>query len=207
MQMENLSVNELEELIKKYEGKIGDAKNMIRRKNNEKINYVQNWFSGKIKFKITGCYYSHNYRKNLAGSVGSYYKVKHMVDNIEIVILIGSWPVKNTYCEIHKLENGEVCKTFHNYRNYPHLVEIYEYYNKEENIKKLFAQTDKIIQLCTETNYLNNLPKTYTFLLCNKKNNTFCRDISKIIAHKILFFLFVFSGFLVHKKQKRKNEK
>ena len=191
MQMENLSVNELEYLVSEYENKICAAKNMIRRKDNEKINYLQNWFSGKIKFKITECCY-------MKISDGSYYRFKHIINDIEIVILIGSWPVKNTYCEIHKLKNGEVGKTFHNYCNYPHLVEIYEYYNKEENIKKLFAQTDKIIQLCIETNYLNNLPKTYTFLL----SSPFCRDISKIIAKKILFFI-VSCG---QKQKKMKNE-
>lgn len=175
--MENLLVHELEELIEKYEKKIRDAKDIIWRKKNEKFKYLEKWFSSRIKFKITEiCYF-----KVLDGA---YYRFKHIVENTEICILIGSWMIKNTYCEIHEIENGEVGKRFHNYCNYPHLQEIYEYYNKEENIKKLFAQTDKIIKLCEETNYLNNLPKAYTFLL----SSPFCRDITKLITQKILFF-------------------
>lgn len=61
-------------------------------------------------------------------------------------------------------------------------------YNSEEERIKLLTYILRMLYLCTETNYLNNLPKAYTFLLCNKKSNTFCRDITKIIAQKILFF-------------------
>lgn len=43
-------------------------------------------------------------------------------------------------------------------------------------------------------NYFSSLPKAYTFLLCNSFMRQFPRDIAKIIAYKILFFVFfVFS--------------
>jgi len=43
---------------------------------------------------------------------------------------------------------------------------------------------NKIADLCENTDYLDNLPKAYTFLLCSP----FCRDITKLITKKILFF-------------------
>lgn len=57
-------------------------------------------------------------------------------------------------------------------------------YENPENIKSLFDKLFRIKKLCFSTNYLDNLPKTYTFLLCSP----FCRDITKLIATKILFF-------------------
>ncbi len=38
-------------------------------------------------------------------------------------------------------------------------------------------------------NYFANLPKAYSFLLSNSKNKIFCKNIAKIIAYKILFFV------------------
>lgn len=58
-------------------------------------------------------------------------------------------------------------------------------YLNPENIKSLFDKLFRIKKLCFSTNYLDNLPKAYTFILCSP----FCQDITKIIAHKILFFL------------------
>lgn len=71
--------------------------------------------------------------------------------------------------------------------SFPVIDALYQNFN-EDKISELLKKFDKIYKLCYTTNYLNNLPKTYTFLLCNKKSNTFCRDITKIIATKILFF-------------------
>ena len=70
------------------------------------------------------------------------------------------------------------------YNNYDNSDELLTYKNPE-NIKSLFDKLFRIKKLCENTNYLDNLPKTYAFLLCSP----FCRDITKIIAHKILFFL------------------
>lgn len=39
-----------------------------------------------------------------------------------------------------------------------------------------------------DTDYIDNLPKAYTFLLCNSFVRQFPRDIAKLITHKILFF-------------------
>jgi hypothetical protein len=44
----------------------------------------------------------------------------------------------------------------------------------------------KLYDLTYKTTYIDCLPLTYTFLLCNKNKN-FPKDLSKIIAHKVLF--------------------
>jgi hypothetical protein len=46
-------------------------------------------------------------------------------------------------------------------------------------------------------NYFSSLPKAYAFLISNKKNKFFQKDIAKIIAYKILFFfVFLFFGWV-----------
>lgn len=97
--------------------------------------------------------------------------------------------------------------------SYPKLYNLKKHYTIPENVDTLFAKVKKVTHLCYYTNYLYNLPKAYTFLL----SSPFCRDISKIIAHKILFFLFVFAVSLKIKNyifllilfaaQSKKNEK
>ncbi len=57
-------------------------------------------------------------------------------------------------------------------------------YLNPENIKSLFDKLFRIKKLCFSTNYLDNLPKAYTFILCSP----FCQDITKLITKKILFF-------------------
>ena len=61
-----------------------------------------------------------------------------------------------------------------------------------ENFEAIDKRLVKIYNLLTATHYIDNLPKAYTFLLCSP----FYRDISRLIAHKILFFLVVPSGLL-----------
>ena len=90
--------------------------------------------------------------------------------------------------------------------SYPELHVIRKRYNIPENVDTLFAKVKKVTHLCYYTNYLINLPKAYTFLL-SSQSLLRCRDISKIIAHKILFFLFVFSGFFTYKKIEKLNSK
>jgi hypothetical protein len=80
------------------------------------------------------------------------------------------------------------------YNNYDISDKLQTYLNPE-NIKSLFDKLFRIKKLCFSTNYLDNLPKAYTFILCSP----FCQDITKIIAHKILFFL-------PRKKLKKMNE-
>jgi len=61
-------------------------------------------------------------------------------------------------------------------------------YNNLEERTKLLTYAKRMHYLFTETDYPKNLPTliasliTYTFLICNKKNNTFCRDITKNIV-------------------------
>lgn len=68
------------------------------------------------------------------------------------------------------------------------LAEFDKKYADEQNRKALMHQIARLDNLYLNTDYLHNLPKTYTFLLCNKKRKTFCLDIEKLIATKILFF-------------------
>lgn len=62
------------------------------------------------------------------------------------------------------------------------------------NSKLVLELIDRLKHLCYYNNYLDNLPKAYTFLLASP--SIICsRDVRKIIAHKILFFLFSFFSF------------
>ena len=66
---------------------------------------------------------------------------------------------------------------------------VIEFFTKPENIKEICSYAIRISKFLYDTTYIVSLPKAYTFLLCNKKNKIFPRDISKLIAYKILFFL------------------
>ena len=66
-----------------------------------------------------------------------------------------------------------------------HIVQ-FEKYNDQTERLKILKYIDKIKYLYLYTDYLDNLPLAYTFIL----SSPFCRDITKLIAHKILFFLF-----------------
>lgn len=59
-------------------------------------------------------------------------------------------------------------------------------YNKKQegDYTEFLALIHKITERCKNTNYLDNLPKAYEFIL----SSPFCRDITKLIATKILFF-------------------
>lgn len=59
-------------------------------------------------------------------------------------------------------------------------------YNKKQEgyYTEFLALIQKITERCKNTNYLDNLPKAYEFIL----SSPFCRDITKLIATKILFF-------------------
>ncbi len=84
---------------------------------------------------------------------------------------------------------------------------------KEEywNIMEYFADVENIVllkQYCADcydflytTTYLPSLPLAYTFLLCNKTKKLFPKEIAKLIAHKLLFFL------PPNKKEKNEKEK
>lgn len=61
---------------------------------------------------------------------------------------------------------------------------MYSIIEKVGNCQKTLDIINKIADRCENTDYLDNLPKAYTFLL----SSPFCRDITKIIATKILFF-------------------
>ncbi len=82
--------------------------------------------------------------------------------------------------------------------NIPYFVQ-FEKYNDETERLKILKYIDKIKVLYLYTDYLDNLPLAYTFIL----SSPFCRDITKLIAHKILFFyffIFIFFYFLLYLK-------
>ncbi len=58
--------------------------------------------------------------------------------------------------------------------------------NIKDNLHNYLLETLKFM---FDTDYIDNLPKAYTFLLCNKTKKQFSRDISKLIIKKLLFFL------------------
>ncbi len=70
---------------------------------------------------------------------------------------------------------------------------------EDENMKQItqyFMNCDDFIKFVIKkynrlykTQYYNNLPKAYTFLLSNSKNKIFPKEIAKLIAKKLLFFL------------------
>lgn len=111
---------------------------------------------------------------------------------------------KKAYIEITKYVRHYEC--FLNYDNYvcvlnlnthylgniSHIPDVKEnhfkiimYFRELKNIQKEY---NYIIKIFT-TDYLLTLSNAYTFLLCNHNTKTFPRDIAKLIAHKILFFL------------------
>jgi hypothetical protein len=66
--------------------------------------------------------------------------------------------------------------------------QIFTYFNKKENIKNLCEYVLQQHELLYCTPYIYHLQSSYTFLLCNKKNKIFPKEISKLIINKLLFF-------------------
>ncbi len=71
------------------------------------------------------------------------------------------------------------------------LTEFDKKYEDEQNRQTLLTRVKYLYNLYMNTDYLDNLPLCYTFIL----SSPFCRDITKIIAHKILFFYFLLFTF------------
>jgi len=64
-----------------------------------------------------------------------------------------------------------------------------QHFSEKINIVNLCEYAAQIYNLINHTTYIYCLPKAYTFLLCNKTKKQFPKEIAKLIAHKILFFL------------------
>lgn len=64
-----------------------------------------------------------------------------------------------------------------------------EFFTKPENVKEICSYAIRINKFLYDTTYIVSLPKAYTFLLSNKKNKIFPKEIAKLIVHKLLFFL------------------
>ncbi len=56
--------------------------------------------------------------------------------------------------------------------------------NIKDNLHNYLLETLKFM---FDTDYIDNLPKAYTFLLSNYKNKIFPKEIAKLIAKKLLF--------------------
>lgn len=186
--MDKLTICELQEFIKKNEGEIRAAKSIIDDKNSEISQYIKKWLIKKLGFLHALCVSYYEYYK--------YIKLVLEIDRKKIVIILRRHTDEYSPAHIEILlirkDNESMVSVNEGFRRKYNLQKLYEFYSIEENTKKLLAQKDAIEKLCSETNYLYNLPKAYTFLL----SSPFCRDITKLIAHKILFF-FLFSFFFV----------
>jgi len=66
-------------------------------------------------------------------------------------------------------------------------TDICKHFSDEKNISAFFEYANRLYKLLYYTTYLECLPLAYTFLLCNKKNKNFPKDIANLIAHKILW--------------------
>lgn len=62
------------------------------------------------------------------------------------------------------------------------------YFMKLDNIVNAYNYVINNYNFLSTTKYVEKLPLAYTFLLCNKKNKIFPKEIAKLIAYKILFF-------------------
>lgn len=91
---------------------------------------------------------------------------------------------KNIYMDIF---NTDIYKPLD--EELQHFVSFKKYEDADER-KKYFDYQSELLTLYLCTKYLDNLPKAYTFILSSSSTKTFCRDITKLIAHKILFFIF-----------------
>lgn len=177
--MDKLTIYELTEFIEKNEKEIRSAKSIIEYKNREISQYIKKWLIKKLNFKYD------NYII-LCEYIG-YIKFVLEINNKKIAIILRLYTDKYSPAHIEILlirkDNESMVSVNEGFRRKFNLQKLYEFYSIEENTKKLLSQKDAIRKLCYETNYIYNLPKAYTFLL----SSPFCRDISKLIATKILF--------------------
>ncbi len=184
--MDRLTVNELVVLVGKYKNRVEDGydclideiKDMLIVKQNRTTNYIIKWICKKLQIKAFDVY---------SGPGLMSFKFKE--DNILFM-----FRMHDIYYGIYELNshgNIHLNNTIISYK----LTRICKHYSTQESKEKLFSQLHKIKNLCNSTNYLDNLPLCYTFILCSP----FYRDITKLIAHKILFFTFLHTS-----KSKRK---
>jgi hypothetical protein len=75
-----------------------------------------------------------------------------------------------------------------NYNCDDKIIQSIEFFGRYENITEFCTYVVQCHNLLYNTPYIYALPLAYTFLLCNKKINTFPKDIAKLIGEKILFF-------------------
>lgn len=71
----------------------------------------------------------------------------------------------------------------------PQYLQALLFFSKPDNIKEFCDYITRTYKFLYLTTYIPSLPKAYMFLLCNFHSRTFPKEIAKLIAHKILFFL------------------
>jgi len=186
--MDRLTVNELVVLVGKYKNRvevgydslIDEIKDMLIVKQNRTTNYIIKWICKKLQIKAFDVY-----------STPNLISFKFKEDNI--LFMFRMYDIYYGIYEINSHGDIIMNNTIISYK----LTSICKHYNTQESKEKLFSQLHKIKNLCNSTNYLDNLPLCYTFIL----SSPFYRDITKLIAHKILFFIFLHTS-----KSKRKNK-
>lgn len=94
-------------------------------------------------------------------------------------ILLCFYDANNNYCTRILTTNA-----FDSRGSDEKLAEFDEKYTDRQNRKALMHQITRLNNLYSNTDYLHNLPLAYTFIL----SSPFCRNITKLIATKILFF-------------------
>lgn len=87
-----------------------------------------------------------------------------------------------------RVDSNKIIKFSEYSKKYPDkFIDLKKYLIREERNKLLnytYTQNHKYI----ETDYYDYLQQTLLFLLCNKASKTFCRDIEKLIAQKIIYY-------------------
>lgn len=187
--MDRLTVDELVVLVGKYKNRVEDGydclideiKDMLIVKQNRTTNYIIKWICKKLQIKAFDVY---------SGPGLMSFKFKE--DNI--LFMFRMHDMYDGIYEMNSHGNIIMNNTIISYK----LTRICKHYSTQESKEKLVSQLHKIKNLCNSTNYLDNLPLCYTFILSSPSLLRY-RDITKLIAHKILFFTFLHTS-----KSKRK---
>ncbi len=169
--MSTKTLAEWKNIYEKLDAESREVKEIIHIKSVEVAKYLNKYIRSQIKIYIDTMHFqfSSEYEKYIKIYCDRFLVYLRYEPSIEI----------SSYGQ--NLEDTEIEQT--------NLAEIYKYYKNPENLKNFFDKLIRIKKLCENTNYLDNLPKAYTFILCSPFPTSLPRDITKIIIKKILFFL------------------
>jgi hypothetical protein len=125
------------------------------------------------------------FSKHILPSIQIYYMIKHRIVRYHTFVS-AYYDLYNNDIEPHSKPNLDKIKETCNCTTAQ--IKAIEFFSELENIKEFCEYLCNISALLYKTPYIYSLPLAYTFLLCNKSTNTFPKDITKLIGHKILFF-------------------